>query len=174
MFAKRLGVVVGGYGIASIASGATLAIGGMFFSVVTSPIADPENVTVLQVLSYLVIRVLATGGSAFFFAFFIGIFALFPSSIFISAGELFGIRNRVYYALTACFVALLVYRVPLYPAIGYKQHELISVDALIYGVTGLVAGLVYWAFSGRDAKPALEVVFFKKPSLISVQWRDGA
>ena len=95
-----------------------------------------------------------------FWAVCIGVFALLPASLFIVAGEILGIRNRFYYAATASFVAVVVYLIPLYPAVGYGPREMLSIEAIMYSVSGVVAGLVYWGFAGRDAECRLRSLGF--------------
>ncbi len=89
--------------------------------------------------------------AAAFFAPFIGYFAFFPALLAIAAAEYLGCRGWLYYALAGAAVSVAAMALFLGTP-DWRGGVSEEVDpALALVASGVVAGLTYWAITGRRA-----------------------
>lgn len=79
------------------------------------------------------------------------LFALVFALVAIALAEWQGVRNALYYMMTGVAIALAGF-LAQYASENAAQPTIVNTYAMLaYCVTGLVAGMVYWAFAGTHA-----------------------
>ncbi len=135
----RIIVVLFALFLAIVAAGLTLA-----FGVLAPDFSGLDGDPVERAMFFFV---------AFFATGLAGVFAMLPALALIALAEVLDIRTFLYYAIAGAALGWLAY---FGSAFGVRIEETTDIAPVTHGAeivvaAGIVAGLVYWIFAGRNA-----------------------
>lgn len=132
--------IVLGYVLAVLAAGLTQVL----FALPPTELASLSGDALIARLSLLGIYALAASTHA-------AIFAVVFAAVAIALAEWQRVRNAFFYIMTGAAIALAGF-LAQYASENAAQPTIVNTYALLaYVVTGVIAGAVYWAFSGNRA-----------------------
>jgi hypothetical protein len=148
---ERFQTILTAYLAASLAAGVSLALGFSLFAFVGALLGQRWQAAGSAAVALIVVPLILGGWAAFFVVFL----ALVPALVVIGIAEVVRVRAAAFYAGAGTITGLACLAV-----LARRQGDWFAVPALalasiiewaVFGVAGLIGGLVYWLIAGSNA-----------------------